>query len=364
MKEISIEKIASEMLESDLGFMKEIETTKNYDQFYKKIIESEMLNNQTEIDYIAKALFNHMFGYGILQDLIEDEEISDINITRYDNIIFKKRGNHYKSDVQFRNVNEFLSYCKLIILRNGGKLNSTHNHDRVDDHERLLRISASIPPRSSLGPNLSIRKHKKNSYTFDDLMSVEMVDKHVVDLIKDIVEREKNILICGRGGAGKTTLLRSILDYIPNDKRFLVCESENELYPKSDNFIVEKIVVNEYGKNVNLSDLIRDGLTLSLDGYCIGEIVGPEAWEFIMAGLTDHITFGTIHASGYKEVIPRLKMLINSKIIGNEDNEIKSIIGRSLDYIIYMRKYKVVEIALIEDKKWKVVYRRENHEQF
>ena len=80
--------------------------------------------------------------------------------------------------------------------------------------------------------------------------------------------------------------------------------------------------------------------------------------------MTDHITFGTIHASGYKEVIPRLKMLINSKIIGNEDNEIKSIIGRSLDYIIYMRKYKVVEIALIEDKKWKVVYRRENHEQF
>ena len=362
MKEINIEKIASEMLESDLGFMKEIEMTKNYDQFHKKIIERDILNEQPDVDYITKELFNHMFGFGILQELIEDDDISDINITRYDNILFKKIGKYYKSDIQFRNEKEFLSYCKLIILRNGGKLNSTHNYDRVDNHERLLRISASIPPRSTLGPSLSIRKHKKDSYTFDDLISMKMLDEQSVVLIKDIIECEKNILICGRGGAGKTTLLRSILDYVPNDKRFLVCESENELYPKSNNFIVEKIVINEYGKSVNLSDLVRDGLTLSLDGYCIGEIVGPEAWEFIMAGLTDHITYGTVHASGYKEVISRLKMLINSKISSYEDNEINSIIGRSLNYVIYMKKFKVVEIAIIDDEDWKVIYRSENYE--
>ena len=363
MKDINIEKIANEILESDLGFMREIEKTKSYDQFHKIIIGNNILKDQNETEYVIKALFNHMFGYGILQNLIDDDEVSDINITRYDNIIFKKNGGYHNSYIQFRNENEFLAYCKLIVLRNGGKLNNTHNYDRVDDQERLLRISASIPPRSIMGPNISIRKHKKNSYIFEDLIGLKMLDTESVNLIKKIVENEKNILICGRGGVGKTTLLRSILDYVPRNKRFLVCESENELYPRSDNFIVEKIVDNEYGKSVNLSDLIRDGLTLSLDGYCIGEIVGPEAWEFIMAGLTDHTTYGTIHASGYEEVIQRLKMLINSKISNYKDEVIDNIISRSLDYVIYMRKFKVVEIAVLNGKKWHVVYRRENYEE-
>lgn len=356
--DVRIEEIVNEILENDINFMKDIEGSKNYEKFYKKIAENEVIKNYINFEGVLKSLFDYMFAYGIIQSLIEDDEISDINITRYNHVMYKKNGKFYKSEIEFKNEEELLAYCKLIVLRNGGKLNASHNYDRVDDKINLLRISASIPPRSSLGPSISIRKHKKESYDFDELTELKILDRESLSIIERIIKEEKNILVCGRGGAGKTTLLRSIINHMPKDKRFLVCESENELYPQNLNFMVENIIFNDYGKSVNLSDLVRDGLTLSLDGYCIGEIVGPEAWEFIMAGLTDHITYATIHASGFNEAVNRLKMLINSNSHQYSNHDVTQMIMRSLDYIIYMKSFKVMEIAKTIGDDWEIVYRR------
>ncbi len=359
------EKIAGILLHENIHSIKKFESKKNYHLFEKKIeecLEKNRIVASLTTETLSKKVYNLMFGYGILQELIEDESISDINITRFDHIVIKRRGKYQLTEYTFLNNEKFLLYCKLIVVRNGGKLNENHCFERVDDHEKRLRISASIPPRSAVGPTMSIRKHASKSYTMDDLVSEQMLDNQSKKLIKEIIEQGKNIIICGKGAAGKTTLLRAILGAVPSERRFLICESENELYPSNRNFLVEKIISREYGKSVTLSELVRDGLSVSLDGYCIGEIVGEEAWEFMQASLTDHTTYATIHANGVHEVKDRIKMLINQKVINYDEKEIERMILSSLNCIVYIKNFKVSEIALCNQKKIDSIYRRSSGE--
>lgn len=355
------EKIAGILLHENIHSIKKFESKKNYSIFEKKIdecIEKNRIRSTIGTEELSKKVYNLMFGYGILQELIDDESISDINITRFDHIVIKRRGKYQLTEYSFQNMAKFLLFCKLIVVRNGGKLNENHCFERVDDHEKRLRISASIPPRSAIGPTMSIRKHVQKAYTIDDLVMEKMLDSQSKQIIKDIIQKGKNIIICGKGAAGKTTLLRAILGEVPTERRFLICESENELYPTNRNFIVEKIISREYGKSVTLSELVRDGLSISLDGYCIGEIVGEEAWEFMQASFTDHTTYATIHANGVNEVKDRIKMLINQKVINYDESEIDRMILNSLDCIIYLNDFKVREIALCNQDKIHSIYRR------
>jgi len=140
-------------------------------------------------------------------------------------------------------------------------------------------------------------------------------------------------------------LLRALLHEIPITERFLVCESDTELYLENPNFIVQK--VNGIGKKQTaLDELIRDGLTMSLDGYCIGELIGSEVYEFIKAGYTDHRILGTLHALGVKEAIPRMVSMMES-----QRKDLDVFLGKSLDIIIYMKKFKIVELTEIYYKE-------------
>lgn len=355
-----VEEISLNLLQENINGIKIFKDKDNYHLFSEKI-ESIIEFQQYEIenhDEIIESVYNFMFGYGIIQSLIDDDEVSDINITRYDNIAFKKKGEYFKSEAKFKDENNFLTFCKLIILKNGGKLNEIHNYERVDDKKNKLRISVSIPPRSVLGPNICIRKHRKEGYSLKDLKNEGMLDGEILNLIERIVKNKKNIIICGKGSAGKTTLLRAILNEVPSSRRFLICESETELYPQNENFIVEKITKNKFGEVIELKDLVRDGLSMSLDGYCIGEIIGDEAWEFIEAGLTDHAIYATIHSSGIDETISRIKLMINHKIINLSNDEIDQMVYKSLDYILYISDFKLVSVGLVGKSGYKILYER------
>jgi pilus assembly protein CpaF len=260
--------------------------------------------------------------------------------------MIKRRGGFEKTNIDFLSEKKLLWFCKLIVIRNGGKLNENHCHDRVDDPLKKLRISATIPPRSVNGPTISIRKHQQKGMTLEELKAIGMLSDWQLKQIRKIVIEGKNIMICGRGGAGKTTLLRAILDDLSSERRFLICESETELYPENKNFLVERIIKREHGASTTLASLVRDGLSVSLDGYCIGEIVGEEAWEFMKASMTDHVTYATIHANGIRDIIPRMKMLINQKVMNYSSGEIEDLIVRSLGYVIYLSGFKVKEIGM------------------
>lgn len=294
---------------------------------------------------LIRKVFDFMFGYGELQRYIEDEDITDIDGTRYNQFVIKKNGIRSKIPVSFGNEKIFDTYCKLIAVRNGGILNENDSHCRVTDEKNRLRINVSIKPRNIAGPAISIRKHRKISYSMDDLQRFGMINEELNKWLYRFAVSDTSILFCGKGAAGKTTLLRAFINILPEMERVLIVESDAEIYPDKQYCIEQRIKKqNEGGRPVTLKDLVRDGLTMSLDTYCVGEITGDEAWEFIKAAFTGHRGIATTHSESADNAFARLLTLSKGANIGESEKTVKDMLAKSINIIVYLTDFKVTEV--------------------
>ncbi|MCL5069606.1 MAG: Flp pilus assembly complex ATPase component TadA, partial [Actinobacteria bacterium] len=296
-------------------------------------------------DELIEKVMDRMFGYGELQYLIDDPTISDIDFNRHNYCTIKRDGMRQTENIGFKNEKIFEDFVKLIITRRGGIINENDSHCRVADLQKRLRINGSIWPRNITGPSLNIRKHPMKSHTYDDLINLKMLDKQLSVFLQKLAKTSSRVIFCGKGAAGKTTLLRTFINSFDELERVLVCESDSELYPDNPSCIVQRVKKgNEGGRPVVLLDLVGDGLTMTLDTYVVGEIVGNESWTVITAGLNGHRILGTLHANSAMSTFNRLVTLI--KLAGADLGEatLKHIISDSIDIIVYMKDFKVAEI--------------------
>lgn len=295
-------------------------------------------------DELIRKVFDFMFGYGELQPYISEEDITDIDGTRYNEFAVKRHGVRSKIPVNFGNEKIFDTYCKLVAVRNGGILNENDSHCRVTDEKNRLRINVSIKPRNIAGPAISIRKHRRDSYSLKDLEGIGMLDEELMGLLVKLSRSDASILFCGKGAAGKTTLMRAFINILPEMERVLIVESDAEIYPDKPYCIEQRIKKhNEGGRPVTLKDLVRDGLTMSLDTYCVGEITGDEAWDFVKAAFSGHRGIATTHSESAGDAFARLLTLSKGANIGESEKTIKEMLGRSINYIFYLKDFKVVE---------------------
>lgn len=296
-------------------------------------------------DELIRKVLDYMFGYGELQPYIDDEDISDIDGTRYDQFVIKKAGVRYKIPVDFGSEKAFDTYCKLVAIRNRGILNENDSHCRVTDETKRLRINVSIKPRNVAGPAISIRKHRQASYRLEDLQRLGMLTAEQTALLIGLADDDASVLFCGKGAAGKTTLLRAFINVLPEMERVLVVESDAEIYPDKPYCIEQRIKKqNEGGRTVTLKDLVKDGLTMSLDTYCVGEITGDEAWEFVKAAYTGHRGLATTHTEGAEEAFGRLLTLSKGAGIGESEKTVKEMLAKSIDYIFYLKDFRLVKV--------------------
>jgi pilus assembly protein CpaF len=344
-----VSKLLDQIIIDFAGLIADIEDQKVDKSVLDKEIEKRISSQKGiyEPDEVKQLIFDTIYGYGALQPLISDSNISDIDIPRYDYILIKREGQIEKSPLKFESEAEFERFCKLLIIRHGGMINEVDNHCRVSDKVNHLRINVCIPPRNVNGTSLNIRKHAIQSLHYSKLRQLGFIDERSHNILTDLNLTKSNVLICGKGAAGKTTLLRTLIDSGDDYERVLICETDVELYPQKQNVIVQSIKKNEFGgKTMTLSDLIREGLTMSLDTYCIGEIVGGEAWDFIKAGYTDHRVMATIHASNAHDALDRLLMLIENETRIMQ-TQLMQMISKSVGYIIYVHAFKLTEIIKV-----------------
>jgi len=300
-------------------------------------------------EQLIKKVLDFMFGYGELQKYIDDPDITDIDGTRYDEFAIKKNGIRQRVPVNFGSERMFETYCKLVAVRNGGILNENDSHCRVTDEKKRLRINVSIRPRNVSGPAISIRKHRIKSYTLNDLVELGMINREIQEYMGKLAFSNATVLFCGKGAAGKTTLMRAFVNSLPEMERVLIAETDAEIYPDKPYCIEQRIKKsNEGGRAVTLEDLVRDGLTMSLDTYCIGEIVGKEAWEFIRAAYTGHRCIATTHAESAEDALGRLLTLSAGADIPEKEATVKEIMVKSIDVIFHLESFKVVDVVEVE----------------
>ncbi|MEI6132390.1 MAG: ATPase, T2SS/T4P/T4SS family [Bacillota bacterium] len=310
-----------------------------------KTMDLLKLNQGIKRDELIESVFNNMFGYGPLQYLIDDESISDIDGTKFNEFSILRNGSPERVDINFGSEESFNRFCHLIAVRNYGILNENDPHCRICDDKNRLRINITIPPRNVMGSCINIRKHRRDSYTLKQLEEAGMLLPDCAVFLKECARSGVNIVFGGHGGSGKTTLLRALINSKPEMERLLICESDSEIFPDKPFCIVQRIKrSNEGGRIYTLGDLIKDGLTMRVETYVIGESVSSEAWEGLKAAHSGHGFLTTTHSMSGAECLERLVLLSNSGENSEREETICEVAGKAVDLVVYLRKFRVVEV--------------------
>lgn len=320
-----------------------------------KVIEKYLyskysFNEIEQIHNIIEDIFNKMFGYDILQKYIDNKDISDIRVVKYNRIYTKSKGIWKREDTKFESEEAFYDYVRYCILKNNSNINYDIPIIVVSDKKYNLRIEAGLPPVNVFSPSIVIRIHRNDvNINLERAFIVdEMIDANIYMLLNEAILNEKNIIICGKGGSGKTTLLKALINKIPDNMAITTNEETMELFIEGKNVIQREILDNrEESKKITLEKLTKHSLVMSNDVIIIGELKGSEALVFFDSIATGHMGITTVHSDSVYNTIDRLITLIkrDTKAQTYKEDFINQMLSNSINYIIFMKNYKVNEIA-------------------
>lgn len=352
-KDAAISEIISYLITNYSDYLSDIAINKNVvENIVREKVYKEYAHMNTEST--ISSILDRLFGYHILQKYIDNEKITDIRVTKFDNIFVKELGVWKKANDSFQSENDFLNFVRYCVLKNGGKITNELPIVTVSDRKNNLRIEAGIEPVNVANPNLVIRIHRPNGINkLEDLASEEifMINQDIYKFLSKAMIAGCNIVISGKGGSGKTTLMRNLINKIPANLSITSNEETAELYSTHPNIIQREILKNRAeDKNITLAMLTAHSLVMSNDVIVIGELKGAEAMVFFDAISTGHRGYATVHADSSKNTIDRLVTLMkrDAKAQMYTDKYLRKLLSSSLDIIIYMNNFKVQEIVEVD----------------
>ncbi len=269
--------------------------------------------NQTERTQLIEDLVNEITGFGPLEPLLDDPEVSDILVNGADKTYVEVGGKLERTDVKFNDDEHLMHVIQRIVKTVGRHIDAgTPMCDaRLPDGSR---VNAIIPPLSIDYPSLSIRKFKEDALGIDDLVeNFHSMSRDMAKLLAACVRSRLNVLISGGTGAGKTTLLNILSNFIPKNERVVTIEDSAELQLQLPHVVrLETRPANIEGKGeVTPYDLLRNSLRMRPDRIILGEVRGEEALDMLQAMNTGHEgSMSTIHANTPRDALSRMETMI------------------------------------------------------
>lgn len=297
----------------------------------------------------VKVILDNMFGYGIVEHLLEDEEITDIYMNNENDISFKKYGKIYNTNLKFSNKRKYKEYIKRVAIMNGTTINQNEAEVTFTDIKRGLRITASIPP-VAIEPILHIRRPLTGQKLDMLVEKTEMLTQEQAEFLKEVIKKGKTIIIAGRGGSGKTTLLSSLVEEIPLHVRVGIVQEFYEIKTDRKNTVSRLTREgNNTIKEYTLFELIKNMLMLSIETMVVGELKDKETFDVINAIHTGHQALTTVHSPSADETLNRIIFLMKRANTDLSEEFLRQLLENSIDYIVYMRNYKVCDIFSIKE---------------
>lgn len=321
-------------------------------QMVVKYLADKQLKEE-QIEETVKMFDAYVFGYHILEPLVNDDMISDIKIIRYDIVRIKKNGKRMTSNIRFKDNGELNRFVEYVAIRNKiniSDINAVQTFtDKHSNPKFILRFNICTPYVNSV-PNsyLHIRKVSKVKRGMDYLISAGMMDAATAAYLMEQARTARGILFTGKGASGKTTLMNELLEYIPAYRSGLAIQENEELFSDTHpDMMFQHIVMNRgEGKiQYSLQDLARNGLLLDLDYFIIGEIKGGEALYFLNAAYTGHQCWASVHGVSSTEAIDKLADYVKYESDYSKTDVIRML--KTLEVIVFMEDFKVKEISEI-----------------
>lgn len=292
---------------------------------------------------ISRELFNAFRRLDILQDLIEDDSITEIMVNGTENIFYEKGGRLYRTDRHFISEERLCDVIQQIV----GETNRYVNESSPVVDARLRdgsRVNVVLKPVAVNGPIMTIRKFPSEAITMEQLIRMGSLTREAAEFIRRLVEAKYNIFVSGGTGAGKTTFLNAMSDYIPKEERIITIEDNAELQIQGvDNLVrLEARGANLEGEGaVTIRDLIRSALRMRPDRIIVGEVRGEETVDMISSAmLNGHSgSMSTGHANNPADMLHRLETMMMMGI----DLPLQAIqrqIASALDIIIHLGRLR------------------------
>jgi len=297
-------------------------------------------------DDLRKQIFdqvlNDLLGFGPIQSLLDDEDVSEIMVNGPKKVFVEKKGQLIKTAVAFDDEDHVLRIIDRIVLPLGRRVDadSPMVDARLPDGSR---VNAVVRPVAIDGPSITIRKFKKDKLKVEDLIAFGSLTRQMADFLAACVRARFNIVISGGTGSGKTTLLNVMSGFIPENERIITVEDAAELQLQQDHVMrMETKSANADGQNaVTIRDLVKNSLRMRPDRIVVGEVRGGEALDMLQAMNTGHDgSLTTVHANTPRDAISRIETLV---LMAGMDLPIKVVrqqISSAVDLIVQQTRLK------------------------
>ncbi len=363
VNEFELEDVAKTPIISDYEVFSD---KKLLDEIRKKIIENiidnkginnnslgEFINDEIDIvlngrditnlerSHIYNMIDNEINGYGPLNELLNDDNISEIMVNSPNEVYVEIDGKLLRDEtVSFINQEHILRIISKMVQPLGKTIDaSTPMVDsRLPDGSR---INAIIPPLSVKGPILTIRKFRKNLSSIDDLLRNGTLTRDMALFLESCVKAKMNMIVCGGTGSGKTTVLNILSSFISEDERIITIEDAAELKLSQNHVIPLETRRANYDSDgeVTMRDLVRNSLRMRPDRIIVGEVRGMEAFDMLQAMNTGHEgSLTTLHANGPIDALNRLETMV---LMGNMEIPVLAIrdyIKNAIDIVVNVER--------------------------
>jgi septum site-determining protein MinD len=286
---------------------------------------------------IVKEIADEALGLGPLEELIRNQDITDIMVNNKDQVYIEQHGKLELTSKKFISDDQVRVVIERIIAPLGRRIDESVPmvDARLPDGSR---VNAIIPPLALTGPTLTIRKFSREHYTVDDLVTrFFSLNRHIADFLAACVLARKNLIVSGGTGSGKTTFLNILSAFVPNDERIVTIEDAAELRLSQEHWVrLESRPPNIEGKgSISIRELFRNCLRMRPDRIIIGECRGGEVLDMLQAMNTGHDgSMTTVHANSTRDVLTRLDSMILMSGVELPLRAIREMTASAIDVIV------------------------------
>ena len=306
----------------------------------------------SERSRLRRELFHAVRKLDVLQELVDDPQITEIMINGPNKIFIEQNGRLIESELRFDSEEKLQNVIQLIV----SDCNRTVNEASPIVDARLAngaRVNVVLNPVALNGPIVTIRRFPNKPITMEDLVSFGSITEEVCEWLSRLVRAKYNIFISGGTGSGKTTFLNALSNYIPGEERIITIEDSAELQIRNIRNLVRMETRNanvEGCREITVRDLIKTSLRMRPDRIIVGEVRGGEAFDMMQCLNTGHDgSMSTGHANSSRDMLSRLENMI---LMGIEIplEAIRQQIASGIDIIVHLGRLrdktrKVLEIA-------------------
>ena len=308
-------------------------------KYYQEIAEQYPLSEHEET-LIFGEIQDEITGFGPIQPLLADPDISEIMVCGPEQVYIERNGKLEDTDVKFDDADHVMRIITRILSPLGRRVDQENlmADARLPDGSR---VNIAIPPVSIDGPALTIRKFLESKLTIKQIIKLDSLTDHMAEFLEACVAARLNILITGNTSSGKTTLLNILAGTIPDEERIITIEDAAELNLNQKYIVrMETRMPNIDGKGgVSTRDLVRNALRMRPDRIVVGEVRTGEALDMLQAMNTGHDgSMTTLHANSPRDAVSRLETMCMMAGLEMPLMALRTQIAAAIDLIVHMER--------------------------